>query len=370
MNIYTLVFISSYMISIFKVNKYFKQVSLGLLILFLTTSYTSGSDWRAYELMYKYFDLGNFYNSHSEKGFALYVALNKYIFSNFWYFFIINKLIIAYIFNLTIKKYYKNNLLVWSIFFPAAAVYLFIDCPFRNLLAIGIYLYAIKYIKLNRLKYFCIILFGFFFHKSILIVGLISIINFSKFKRKILGIILIVELGLSFQINKIIEMFKFIPIYGRQISIYSVTNYFDGKILTIGMIEKLIIAGILIFYKNKILKDKDEKLFNFTYIYLLFYILAVKIPILTRFVYYIQIFYLIFICYAIKDILKIKILYVFVFLYYLLITPKLMYNSYMKYDTYLMYFFREIPYNIRMKMNNKEHREEHSKEIFLREDRK
>ncbi|MGL5057305.1 MAG: EpsG family protein [Fusobacteriaceae bacterium] len=366
MNIYSLVFIGSYMISIFKVNKYFKQISLILLILFLTTSYTSGSDWRAYELMYKYFNLENFYNYHSEKGFSLYIALNKYIFNNFWYFFIINKLLVAYIFNLTIKKYYKNNLLVWSIFFPAAGVFLFIDCPFRNLLAIGIYLSATKYIKLNRMKYFCIILFGFFFHKSILIVGLISIMNFSKFKRKTLGIILIIELAMSFQINKIIEIFKFIPIYGRQISVYSNSNYFDGKVLTIGMIEKLIVAGILIFYKNKILKDKDQRLFNLTFVYLLCYILAVKIPILTRFVYYNQIFYLIFICYTLKDILKIKILYIFIFLYYLLITPKIISNSYMEYDTYLMYFFREVPYKIRMKINKPDYKE-YQKEIFLKE---
>lgn len=366
MNIYSFIFLISYIIGIFKINKYFKQLMLIILVIFLTTSYTSGSDWRAYELMYKYFDLSNFYNYYSEKGFSLYVALAKHIISNFWYFFIINKLIVAYLFYKVIKQYSQNILLVYSIFFAAGGIFLFIDCPFRNLLGIGIFLYSIKYIKKNKLKYILCILLGTSFHTTIFIVGLLSLIDFSKFKKFFLFSIVGVEIILSYNIELAIKILKKIPIYQHKLELYLASDYFNGSSLTFGMIEKLIILCILIFNKEKLIKKLGKNFFNYVYLYIIFYMIATKIPILTRLVYYVQIFYLIFVCFIPQEIYRLKLIYVVLFIYYYLISLSQISHMHMKYDTYLLYFFREIPYKIRTKMNNQNYREEITKEMFLK----
>ncbi|WP_448820812.1 EpsG family protein [Cetobacterium sp.] len=366
MNVYSFIFLISYIAGILKMNKYFKQSILVILIIFLTTSYTSGSDWRTYELMHRYFDLSNFYNYYSEKGFSLYIALSKYIITNFWYFFIINKLIVAYLFYKVIKRYSQNILLAYSVFFAAGGIFLFIDCPFRNLLGIGIFLYSTKYIEKSKVKYILCILLGGSFHTTIIIVGLLSLIDFSRLKNIFLFFIIGVEIILSYNIELVMKILKKLPIYQHKLAFYLTSDYFNGNLLTFGMFEKFIILCILIFNKEKVIKKLDKKFFNYVYLYIIFYIIATKISILTRLVYYVQIFYLIFVCFIPQKIYRIKLIYIVLFIYYYLISLGQTSSVHMKYDTYLLYFFREIPYEIRIKMNNQDYRETIKKEIFLK----
>ena len=152
--------------------KVFLAISLGV---FLCTTYFNGSDWRQYEIMYNEATLGEIQEFKKEKGFYLYMLFFKLFNIDFFNFFIITKSILFYIFYRIILEKSKNFYIVFNLFYTLMGLFLFIDAPLRNLIAITIVVYAQKYLeeknkkKYKNIKYIFLIFIAFSFHETAII---------------------------------------------------------------------------------------------------------------------------------------------------------------------------------------------------------
>lgn len=375
--IYYLMYTCTYLLSLFKTHKKIQFYWCCFLCLFLTTTYMNGSDWRQYEIFYKYLTISNFGNYWHEKGFALYAAVSKMIYDDFWMFFIITKIIIFIIFVKTINTYSKNKMLVWMFFIPTSGLYLFIDCPFRNLIAIGIFLNAIKYIETRKIKrYFLLILTASLFHKSALIMLMLYFINLKNLSKKKITLII----GICFFIISEPTILKLIltklPLYQDKIRSYILidSKYAQGSIFSLGNLEKLFVLFLVLYNKNKILQQKyGEIIYNFFIIGIIVYKFAVSIEILGRYLLYINIFYILMIDLLIYIIIKnnLKFLYITIIYIYglLLMNLKLNHYVYKNYNSYITYIFKEKPDFIeRSNFNMKTEYKELEKTDFFKED--
>ena len=147
----------------------FEILSFFILCIFLCFSYFNGSDWRHYEKSYYFFNFSNFLEYEFEKGYSFYISIYKFLNINFFPFFIFNKVLSFLAFFYIIKKYSKNVFFTILIFFVQIGLYLFIDCPFRNLISISIFIMVIPYIEKKIWKFYFGIFLGYFFHNSIIV---------------------------------------------------------------------------------------------------------------------------------------------------------------------------------------------------------
>lgn len=316
--------------------------------IFICTTYFNGSDWRQYELAYKFATFESLKNTRYEIGFYLYMLIWKRLGINFFTFFIINKLIVFQIFNNFIKKYHSNYYLILCYFYTSFSLYFIIDCPFRNMIAVGITIFGQKYLLEKKYyKYIFIIFFASLFHSSALLclsfIILQKVINLSRIK------ILIFILGFNvIFINQqiVLELFSKLPFFEEKIKGYINTRFGDYHILTLGALEKLLFIIIIILNKKYILK-KDKNLLIGSLLYFLVYRLGLTFQVLSRLGTYVQIFYILSIVIIIEKKFKNlkRLLIIILLIYQGLVLNKTLNSSYvyLPYVSYLSYFFKEKP---------------------------
>lgn len=357
-----------YILSNLKIKKYknlIEKVTVILLGIFLCTTYFNGSDWRQYELMYKYASFEGISSFYAEKGFYLYMLLFKALRFDFWQFFLITKLWCFYIFYLYMKENSKNLFFTLMLFYVYMSLYLFIDCPLRNLIAMAIFLFSIKYL-LNKkyFKYYLLTFIAFSFHHSAIFMILLPFVELLvKLNKWILIttvlIFNIIFLDQGFVIN-------LINIFPESISYrvlgYMNSKYFEQSFFSLGNLEKFFIILMILWNKKKFIQEnKNGKfLISMLLIYYLFYKLSFTIDILSRFsITYFYIFYILNIILFINIFKKYtnKRIIMFIFFIYgnLMITKLILlsYPKYIPYTSYLNYIFKEKPsYEIRKSYND------------------
>ena len=178
--------------------------------------------------------------SFSEKGEKLYYILNKVV-SNIGADFQIFLAIVALISVLPILKlYYKksdNALLTIALFLAVAPFSIFFS-GLRQCIAIGIVIFAFKYVEEKKLiKFIICIIIAFFFHRSSVFALALYPIYHAKITKKWLYIIIPAML-MIFIFNK--------PIFAMLLS--SFNNLYEGTITSTGAYSILILLVIFAIY--------------------------------------------------------------------------------------------------------------------------
>lgn len=328
-----------------------KKIVYLFLGIFLCTSYFNGSDWRSYEIMYELARLEEINNFHREKGFYIYMCIFKMLGFSFFEFFIITKFIIYYIFYRVLIKS-PNFYLVLNIFYYQMALFLFIDCPLRNLIAIGLVLLGKEQLdKKKRINFLICIILATFFHKTaifFIIIPLAYKINKLSNIWIIMGVILCYILLINQEI--LIRLLKFLPLFQDRLFHYIGSEYSEARIFSLGNLEKIGIIASAIYYRYKY--KKNLNIISLIIIYFLLYRIAITFPILGRIALYVQIFYIFGIGLVIGKLkMNMKVMLILFFgIYGILNIYKTINNTYkyIPYTSYLNYIGKEKPsYNYR-----------------------
>lgn len=336
-------------------NTMIKKIVYLLLGIFLCTSYFNGSDWRQYEIMYKlatFEDVSSFY---AEKGFYIYMCIFKILGFSFFEFFIVTKFIIYYIFYKVLIRS-SNFYLVLNIFYYQMALFLFIDCPLRNLIAIGLVLLGInQWNKRKKISFLLYIAIATTFHNSaIFFIAIPLIYTSNKVSKKNLIIIIFLVYIIFLNQNILLKVIKYLPFFEDRLLKYIERNKEIGKLFSLGNIEKIIVCISLILLRDKY-KNCKEKLALMVG-YFILYRIAISFAILGRLALYIQIFYIFGIGLLIENLKnKLRIMVILLFGIYSFLNIYKITNTTYKYNpytSYLKYIGKEKPsYNYRSKYN-------------------
>lgn len=343
-------------ISALRKNKRWVMFVLLLSALFFCFGYMTGSDWRAYEAYYDYLDSPDFFEiALLEPGYKLYSWLFEYIGFSFWLYFILTKLTLFYIIIYFVRKIASEYLFVFSItfFLFYFGLFLFIDNPMRNLIAVGISLFSYKYLMSRKIgKYVMVVLLAACFHFSAILLLFVYFLYPIRVKNTIIVLSYIV-FNLIFIIAfeniliNILEFFAFIPkVEDKMISYFINGDELAGNTLfSVGFLFQLAIFALLLLKRKSIESTNYGKLiFLGSMVYLFLYRIGLTVEILYRFQLYFSILYSIGICLLLYTMrgYKQKIFYfsfIASFLFVVLIQTITSSEKYIPYTNYIQYMF-------------------------------
>lgn len=275
-----------------------------ILCVFYCFGYMTGTDWRVYEDMYNTIDFNHLFNGYtSEPGYYLYMLFFRYLGIGFWPFFVLTKTLLFIIIYRTIFEYSRSSgYLSLMYFFPWFGMYLFIDNPMRNLIAIGIFILSFRYIiQKNFWKFFFLMLLAASFHFSALfIIFSYSILtkNVKPWIYAVLFIIInIVFIDRDLLIKTITSLFGMIPYLQNKIISYLLLDsvFAQGKTLSIGMLWQIMLFVLLLVYRERIIKQINNEcgvvLYNASICYLLLLRFAMSIEMFVRLQLYFSVFF-------------------------------------------------------------------------------
>lgn len=346
--------------------KIIKNISFIITAVFLCTTYFNGSDWRNYEILYEEVSFNNIEKIYGEIGYHVYALLFKSIGFDFWSFFIITKILVFYIFYLNMKNA-NNPYLCLNIFYFQMGLFLLIDCPLRNLIAIAIILIAINFlIKERKIKFIFLVLLASTFHKSaIFFIFFIFHKILYRFSKKQLWFVVIILFLIFSNISFINKILIYLPMYEERLQHFIGRDEAIGKIFTFGNLEKLFFITIILLNRKLTI---DKHLYIFSSLYFLLYRIAVSFSILGRIALYLQLFYILGIVNFVsiqKKVFQKGIIVIF-FIYECLVIHKdiILTYKYIPYTSYLTYIFREKPnYKYRSEYNLKKYYKKIEKRI-------
>lgn len=274
-------------------NKFFRNMLIVSLGAFLCTGYMVGTDWRDYELLYNYYDRPSYQDDHVEIGYLLLNNFFSWIGVYFWHFYIVFKILCYASVIRFLLKYSKGNY-GWALLFFYTYVSLndYINCPYRNLIAATIFLYAIEALMEEKWRrYVVITLIASSFHLSALLVAPIMYLVLKKrnpFSRKtvIIGVlsfyaILIVAVSSS-SISNLIMLISLV--FGEGSSRSSNYLLMEGSAFSVGLAVILLFFVTTIYNRKEIYDNRTAiQMYNVGVFYILVYIGFYFVPILGRF---------------------------------------------------------------------------------------
>lgn len=343
---------------VFTKNKNVTKFIVICVALFLCFGYMTGSDWRSYELMYEQYQLRDFsFLEFYEPLFYLLTSLCEYLGVSFWTFLIVSKLVCFFIITNVLKKV-SGNLYGWSLAFiiPLSFIYLFIDNPLRNLIAITIYSYGLMYFFEKKYLIFILIsLFAGLFHITVFPVLLLTFLMNVRIKSKYIVIVYLIFFSiLTFSpttlTKLVVNLFSNISFISSKIEYYFLqeNEFSEGSRFSLGLIIKLISFFLIIYSRKKIEQFPLGKyIFNGAILYLFLYRVGLSISIFSRYQLYFSLFYSVacILCYysfAIysRGIYKAYIILTIVLSVHTNILSK---PVFLPYSSYLPYLFTEKP---------------------------
>ena len=341
-----------------------KNIFILFLFFFLCFGYTTGTDWRNYEMVYEKLDLTNLWSSIVfEPGYMLYIAWFKSLGIDFWIMWCITKCIILYVFVQFINKYnFHESISIITFFVGVFGYYLFIDNPMRILIAMMFFTLSVNKFFNNKKKtaYHYMIL-AFSFHISAIVLPIY--LFFLKKKHSIpCWLIIFVLFNFVFSSKEFLlqlssSIFGNIPYIQAKIYSYFFLRESDNKIISFGFLINILFFCMCL-YKYKQIDDK-YKLFciNSTMLFVCLYRLTFSLDIMARFQYYIYLFYAIglFQLYKLLQI-KWRLFLGSIFLImpiYFTISKVTKDSRYIPYTNYIIYslFGNDMSYNERLNYN-------------------
>lgn len=274
--------------------KYTRLVSCLLLYLILCLGYTVGSDWRGYERIYTYW---NFDDYQSQFGaYAYLVDCFKRSNIDFWVFHILLKSIafVVLLYQLLKVRY------ALSIALGFYMIYLFVDNPMRNLLALVISLIAVNFYSYNKLLWLILLLLAVWFHPSAL-VSIILILPTKRLKQiaiLMLPLAFIAVVNLETIISVLLNSRFLFFLLGTKVNFYLIEIGVNGTSgITVGMLFRFVVLlGLL--------KSRDKRLVYLYLIYLFIYLGGNVFDVMYRF----QLFFIIIFCQAVIEASRVLIM--------------------------------------------------------------
>lgn len=339
--------------------------------LILCGGYMCGSDWRAYEIIYNSYNKNDFWWRflYMEPAYLLLNVLGNALNLSFWPFYIIIKLLIFIKFLKMIKKYSPDRILFLSIlvFLGFWGIMVFIDPPFRNLIAIYIFLFSVKFL-LNRdfKKYLLIILLACSFHySSVFLLPLYFIINkrFSITSIVLLFIIfniLLYESEWFFMLLS--KLFGSFSIIASKIENYSIgdeaSTAGSGKIFSLGyFIHILFFILILLNRRNIENLPYGIFLFNISVLFVFLFRIGLTVVVFARLQLFVCIFYSIVIACLIDFFVKSFRLTYAIYLFFIAIVANYIEMTssphFVPYTNIVFYLDEDLSYDYRSEYNLK-----------------
>lgn len=347
------------------------KILIMLLAVFFCFGYMTGSDWRQYEPHYEFIS-----SPSSDLDFILfepgYVAYS-YIFGiigiGFWPFFIFTKVLLFQLIVRSMKQMSFGTSQLFSLFFFLFyfGLFLFIDNPMRNLIAVVISLFAYKpLIERNFKSYLLIILMAMSFHASaalLLIFYWFYPIKISNRNLIILYVVLTLIFTKVYQVLILYfgDLFAFMPFIGRKMNYYFIEGEEFEKVpswFSLGTMFQLLIFSVILIMRKDIEKIKyGHLIFWGTISYLFLYRLGLLVDLLYRLQLYFSILYSVCIGSILWMIKKRSLKQVFFcflasYLFLVLIQTVTSSEKYIPYSNYLDYIFqRDLSFDKRSQYN-------------------
>ncbi len=354
MFIYLALILFCFLLAFFKLPKFVENGALILIGIFLCTGYMTGTDWQLYELFYNSAKFSEQAAENKEFGYFWLQGLIARTGVDFWFFHIVVKLLVFYTLVYFIRSFKVNVFLFLALFIPEVGLYLFVDCPFRNMIAFGFTLLAFKQLFDNKiLLYFVFVTIATFFHLSAVIMVLIYFVYKINIKIYLVLIITIISYIAAFNIEFLIEkvyipLADMSPIVKDRLKGYFLnTRYIAGEINRGTYVRLFILLILLLFKQNIISGDKKiQYIYNITILFILIYPFGVSMKILHRFSIYLIPFYVFSVIYLLQSF-QIKtnkyILYSFFALWSLMQTYVLVIYDYryVPYSNYLVHWVKK-----------------------------
>jgi hypothetical protein len=288
-----------------------ENTGLAIIAFFVCFGYTTGTDWNMYEQFYE--NKIDYLTVSKEYGYYLFQSFFSAIGVNFWIFHIAVKLLMFYLLVRFVRLFEINIFLFFLFFLPDAGFYLFIDCPFRNLIALGIIFFAIEqFMNKHNLAYFLLVALAITFHASAITMIPIFFIMKTRANPLILLILVVFSYALAFQAELLftelyLPIAEMIPVVKERLLFYFKDQQFVADGLNPGSLLRLSVCFLLFFYWKRliaILGDKYYFVLVLSFIFLLLYPWGVAMKIFQRFYLFVLPFYTLSILYIIKSLQK------------------------------------------------------------------
>lgn len=309
MEIYFLVILSCFLLSVFKLPKPVEYIALLLIAVFLCFGYMTGTDWISYEKYYIDKEFASEIAKTREFGYFYLQTLIGNLGVDFWTFHITTK-VLVFLSLVYFVKYFKVNVFLFlALFLPEIGFYLFIDCPFRNLIALGFSLLAYTRLYENKpISYFILVFIAINFHVSAIIMILVYFIYRKDFKISFVLVLAAVvytsAFNADFLIKKIyVPLINLIPAIGDRLVGYFFNADFKANSINLGAFIRLFVLFILLLFKQTIVQkgEKYASFFNLSILLLLIYPLGISMKILQRFPLFLFPVYILGIIYLLKS---------------------------------------------------------------------
>lgn len=305
MILYFLAIVGSFFLSFFKREKIVDITFFFLLIIFICFGYMTGSDWDGYEGFYN----NGFLHKLVEPGYMLLSNTFSAVGIDFWIFHIAIKVIcFGIIFN-TIMHREENSYFAVMMYLASFGFYLFIDCPFRSLIAVSISLLGIQYIETkNWLKYSIITLLAMSVHiTSIVLIPVYFARIISKIRTRTLVISFVLVYLFLFLggIEIILNLLDvLLPSLHKRLEFYIGKSVSQSRLFSPGLIFRIVILVFMSVYRRKLIKHftRGELVFNLTYIYLILSLITYAFPFLFRMALFLSPFYVIMFAMIVKEL--------------------------------------------------------------------
>ena len=270
-------------------NLWFRKIFLFCFYAFFCFGYTTGSDWRAYEILYD--DAANREYILSDSLYMLYNAITSFFCAigvDFWLYTGLVKCVFLYSVIKTIRLFSIKYFAILSIMLPPCLLFMLIDCPFKFMMALIFILFAFQSLLKGQYKK-SIILFGasLFVHFAAFVVVLIIIVGYlcRNAIPKMSVWMLFMLLVLLTMLSTILSMFtsltsmlaSALPILEQKLNSYSVES--TKGWLTLGTLMNVIMFFIVYYSKSCVLKTPNGScLYSMSIFYVLLFPIFLIIP--------------------------------------------------------------------------------------------
>lgn len=341
-----------------------ERIFIVFLFFFLCFGYTTGTDWRNYELVYEKLDVSNLWSNIAfEPGYMLYTAMFKVMGIDFWIMWCFTKCIILGVFIHFISKYsVLEKLGVLTFFVGAFGYYLFIDNPMRILIAMMLFLLAVdRYLYGKKKMSYAYILVACSFHITAIVLPFYLFFLTNKHSTKC-WILTFIFLNFIFSSRDLLLycsniVFGGIPYLEAKIYSYFFLRESDNKIISFGFIINVLFF-LLFLFKYKSLDDKYKIFFvNSAMLFTCLYRMTFSLDIAARFQYYLYLFYILGLFQLYKMVhIKCRLILgsiFFIMPIYFTISKVTKDSRYIPYTNYLIYYLsgEEMSYKERLNYN-------------------
>lgn len=323
---------------------------MGLMI-FLCAGYMCGTDWRSYEFAYNHSSLSTVNQEIFEIGYSYLQAICHTLGINFWIFHIALKSIVFFSLCYFVKVFKQNLFLFWFLFLPDMGFYLFIDCPFRNLLAAGGFFWAINlFLKRKFIIFFFITILLAQVHSSAYFLIIIYLFSNLRAKNRYIILFFILSNILAYRLDLITDYILF-PLLGidgylgERVRTYFIQDEVWNSSVNLGTIYR-IICFIIVLYNRKQIESSSvygRYIFNLAILFFMIYPFGMSMKMIQRFLFYTMPFFIVSIEIIFHDIkllsmsLHKRLLFMIFFFWGMLVVYKNVTHDY-RYIPYTNYF--------------------------------